>query len=108
MLSQNFLLERCTKLWVVHGTLARSRFATILPRFVLMVIVAVPVFGADAGGRPTSFTLPPPVSGVQVQATVPAGRLDGAVLFLSSFSEVTIQAAAPAMTTTAIAEPMMA
>src|SRR5690349_13463648 len=113
VLSQNFLLPRYSKLAVVQGTFDLSRVAVILPRLVSMVIVAVPVFGAVAGGVPTSLTLPPPVSGVQVQAVKPAGtaaalELALGLFFLSSFIAFTSHTAAPAMTTTAIAVPMIA
>src|SRR4051812_36355184 len=100
VLSQNFLLLRYSKLAVVQGTFDLSSVAVILPRLVSMVSVAVPVFGAVAGGVPTSLTLPPPAPpgfGVQVQATEPAGTaalaLALGLFFLSSLVAVTIHTA---------------
>src|SRR5919202_400695 len=73
--SQNFLPDRYANASAVHGALERSTMPTIGPRLVVMVSVAVPVLGAFAGGVPTFTIFPPPPasSGVQVQATVPAG-----------------------------------
>jgi len=104
--SQNFLLARNSIAAAVHGALELSTAAVILPSEVLMVIVLVPVFGALAGGVPTSTILPCPVSGVQVQATVPAFGPDEAEGLSSSRSVDTSQTAAPAITPPARADPI--
>src|SRR3954454_335507 len=76
-----------------------------------MVSVCVPVFFAVGGGLPTSTIFAPELasSGVQVHATVPAGRALAAGFLLSSdLRLVTSQTATPAMPTTAMAEPITA
>src|SRR5437763_95353 len=67
VLSKNCLPARYVKLATVHGAPAWSSWASTTPRFVVIVMVDVPLFGIlVVGGLPTSLTLSD--AGIEVHA----------------------------------------
>src|ERR1700753_606555 len=111
--SQNFLLDRNVKAWAVHGALVLSTVAVIGPRWVSIVMVAVPLLGAYLGGVPTLTVLAPVLvsTGFQVQATVPAGSAAAVAFVFFAFPlvrAVPSQMPPPARTTITMAPPMIA